>query len=670
MSKSSAAGSRDGKASSLSPTNKEPNGKIQVDDPEKTMSRVTQLIEQLHSNVSSPHEKELTTACLLGTAKSRKEARTLIGSHGQAMPLFVSILRSGTLLAKINVAATLNVLCREDDLRVKVLLGGCIPPLLSLLKSDAVEARKAAAETLCEVSSCGLSDDQVGMKIFVTESVVPTLWEQLNIEDSKDQVVQGLIAGTLRNLCGDKKGYWQTSLDAGGIGIIVNLLYSDNPVSQSNAASLLARLMLAFKDSIPKIIDSGAIKALLGLLGQQKDVYVRASAAEALEALSSKSSDANQVIVDSQGMLVLIEAIVAPLKEGTQGEWGMALQEHSVQALAHICGGMHALVLYLGELSQSPRLVAPIADIIGALAYTLVVFKQSEDEKPFESTKVENILIMLLKPRDNKLVQDRLLEALASLYSNPHLSDGGVINQAEAKKVLIELITMSNGDAREHLILSLIELCTEGVSVWEALGKREGIQILISSLGLSSEQNQECVVEMLSILSEQADDSKWAITAAGGIPPLVHLIEVGSHKARLDATYVLWNLGGHSEDIRACIESSGAIPAFLWLLKNGEPKGQEAAATALIKLIRTADPTTVDQILALLFGDSPSSTAHVVKVLGHVLSMASHSDLVNKGAFANKGLKSLVQVFNSPNQKTQEYASEVLADLFCIRKDM
>ncbi|KAL6547377.1 hypothetical protein OROMI_023098 [Orobanche minor] len=671
MSKSSAAGSRDGKASSLSLTNKEPNGKIQVDDPKKTMSRVTQLIEQLHSNVSSPHEKELTTACLLGTAKSRKEARALICSHGQAMPLFVSILRSGTLLAKINVAATLSVLCREDDLRVKVLLGGCIPPLLSLLKSDAVEARKAAAETLCEVSSCGHSDDHVGMKIFVTESVVPTLWEQLNTKDSKqDQVVQGLIAGTLRNLCGDKNGYWQTSLDAGGIGIIVDLLYSDNPVSQSNAASLLARLMLAFKDSIPKIIDSGAIKALLGLLGQQKDVYVRACAAEALEALSSKSSDGNQVIVDSQGMPVLIEAIVAPLKERMQGEWGMALQEHSLQALAYICGGMHALVLYLGELSQSPRLVAPIADIIGALAYTLVVFKQSEDEKPFESTKVENILIMLLKPRDNKLVQDRLLEALASLYSNPHLSGGGVINQAEAKKVLIELITMSNGDAREHLILSLIELCIEGISVWEALGKREGIQILISSLGLSSEQNQECVVEMLSILSEQADDSKWAITAAGGIPPLVHLIEVGSHKAKLDATYVLWNLGCHSEDIRACIESSGAVPAFLWLLKNGEPKGQEAAAMALIELIRTADPTTVDQMLALLFGDSPSSKAHIVKVLGHVLSVASHSDLVNKGAFANKGLKSLVQVLNSSNQKTQEYASEVLADLFCSRKDI
>ncbi|KAK6132287.1 hypothetical protein DH2020_033987 [Rehmannia glutinosa] len=275
---------------------------------------------------------------------------------------------------------------------------------------------------------------------------------------------------------------------------------------------------------------------------------------------------------------------------------------------------------------------------------------------------------MLLKPRDNKLVQERLLEALASLYGNPDLSC--VINQAEAKKVLIGLITMATGDAQEYLILSLIRLCTEGESVWEALGKREGIQILISCLGLSSEQHQEYAVAMLAILTEQVDDSKWAITAAGGIPPLVQLIEVGSQKASEDATYILWNLGCHSEEIRACVESSGAIPAFLWLLRNGGPKGQEAAAKALTKLIRTADSATINQLLALLFGDTPSSKAHVIKILGHVLSTASHSDLVHKGAFANAGLRSLVQVLNSSNEKTQEYAASVLADLFCNRQDI
>ncbi|CAA3023496.1 CELLULOSE SYNTHASE INTERACTIVE 3 isoform X1 [Olea europaea subsp. europaea] len=667
MSKSSSPERRGRKASPSSQKNKESNGSTEMDDPERTISRVAKFIEQLHA-VSSPAEKELTTAHLLGIAKARNEARALIGSHSQAMSLFISILRNGSLPAKINVAATLGVLCKDDDLRVKVLLGGCVPPLLSLLKSDSTDARKAAAEALYEVSSGGLSDDHVGMKIFITEGVVPTLWEQLNPKNKQDKVVEGFVTGALRNLCGDKEGHWRATLDSGGVDIIVGLLFSDNAAAQSNAASLLARLMLAFPDSIPKIIDSGAIKALLRLLGEQKDVSVRASSVEALEAISSKSTKAKKAIVDALGMPVLIGAVVAPSKEGMHEEGGQALQLHATKTLANICGGMSALILYLGEISQSPRLAAPVTDTIGALAYSLMVFNQNDDEESFDATKIESILLMLLKPRDDKLVHERLLEAMASLYGNAYLSE--TIDQPEAKRVLIGLITMANGDAQEYLILSLTRLCTEGVSVWEAIGKREGIQLLISSPGLSSEQHQEYAVEMLAILTEQVDDSKWAITAAGGIPPLIHLLEVGSQKAREDAAHILWNLCCHSDDIRACVESAGAIPALLSLLKNGGTKGQEASARALTKLIKTADSATLHQLLALLLGEPPRSKADVIKVLGHVLSMASHVDLVNKGAAANKGLMSLVQVLNSSNENAQEYAASVLADLFSTRHDI
>jgi len=641
-----------------------------MDDPESTMATVANLVEQLHANMSSQHEKELITARLLGIAKSRKDARMLIGSHGQAMPLFISILRSGTPVAKVNVAATLSVLCKDEDLRLKVLLGGCIPPLLSILKSESTKARKAAAEAIYEVSSGGLSDDHVGIKIFVTEGVVPTLWDQLNPKNKQDKVVEGFITGALRNLCGDKDGYWRATLEAGGVDIIVGILSSDNAASQSNAASLLARLMLAFSDSIPKVIDSGAVKALLQLVGQENDTSVRASAADALEALSSKSTRAKKAIVDADGVPVLIGAVVAPSKECMQGECGQALQGHATQALANICGGMSALILYLGDLSRSPRLAAPVADIVGALAYTLMVFEHSSDvdEEPFDVKQIEDILVILLKPRDKKLIQERVLEAMASLYGNIYLSRW--LSHAEAKKVLTGLITMAAADVQDYLILSLTSLCCDGVGIWDAIGKREGIQLLISLLGLSSEQHQEYAVQLLAILTELFDDSKWAITAAGGIPPLVQLLETGSQKAKEDAAHVLWNLCCHSEDIRACVESAGAIPAFLWLLKSGRSRGQEASALALTKLIRTADSATINQLLALLLGDYPSSKAHVIKVLGHVLIMASHKDLVQKGSAANKGLRSLVEVLNSTNEESQEYAASVLADLFSTRQDI
>ncbi|TYH12292.1 hypothetical protein ES288_A06G055900v1 [Gossypium darwinii] len=50
--------------------------------------------------------------------------------------------------------------------------------------------------------------------------------------------------------------------------------------------------------------------------------------------------------------------------------------------------------------------------------------------------------------------------------------------------------------------------------------------------------------------------------------------------------------------------------------------------------------------------------------------MSLHEDLVHKGSAANKGLKSLVQVLNSANEETQEYAASVLADLFSTRQDI
>ncbi|XP_020157774.1 protein CELLULOSE SYNTHASE INTERACTIVE 3 [Aegilops tauschii subsp. strangulata] len=639
----------------------------EVDDPGSAMSTVARLLEQLHGSVTSLPEKEVAIKRLLELAKAKKDARILIGSHSQAMPLFISILRSGASSAKVNAAALLSALCKEEDLRVKVLLGGCIPPLLSLLKSESAEAKKAAAEAIFEVSSGGLSDDHIGMKIFVTEGVVPTLWDLLNPKSRQDRIVEGFVTGALRNLCGDKDGYWKATLEAGGVEIITGLLSSKNTASQSNAASLLARLISAFSDSIPKIIAAGAVKALLQLLNRDDDIAVRESAADALEALSSKSTIAKKAVVDAGGLPVLIGAVVAPSKECMRGVTCHSLQSHAVCALSNICGGTTSLLLYLGELCQSPRSAVSLADILGALAYTLMVY-DGTDGKFFDPVEIESILVVLLKSHDSKLLLDRILEALASLYANACFS--GRLDHSNAKKVLVGLVTMASDDVQDHLVHALTSLCCDGFGLWDALGKREGVQLLISLLGLSSEQHQEYAVSLLAILSDEVDDSKWAITAAGGIPPLVQLLETGSQRAKEDAAHIICNLCCHSDDIRACVESAGAVLALLWLLKSDSPRGQEASVKALKVLIRSADSATINQLLALLLSDSVSSKAHAITVLGHVLVLAPQRDLIQNGAPANKGLRSLVLVLDSSNEESQECAATVLADIFSMRQDI
>lgn len=640
----------------------------EIDDIEKAAHTITRLIEQLHAKKSTAQEKELSSARLLGLAKGKKECRKIIGRNVNAMPSFISLVRNGTPLAKLNSASILTVLCKDENMRSKLLIGGCIPPLLSLLKSDSVDARRAAAEAIYEVSLCGMDDDDtVGTKIFVTEGVVPSLWDQLKMKKKQDQTVEGYLVGALRNLCGDRDCFWTVTLEDGGVDIILKLLQSSNAASQSNAASLLARLIRTFPFSVSKIVESGAVQVLAQLLGDEINLVVRASVVNALEAITSKSEEAKNVARDLDGIHLLISAVVtSPVDEENE----RVLQSYGTQALANLCGGMSALIVYLGGLSLSPRLTEPIADILGALAYALRKFQPSshDDKVTLDLTLTEGVLVKLLKPRDTQLIQERILEAMSSLYGNVDVSQS--LNNVDTKRVLVGLTILATGHPRERMITCLSNLC-KYENVWEAIGKREGIQILIPFLGLSSELHQELSVEFLAILTDKVEESRWAVTSAGGIPPLLQILETGvSHKAKDDAVRVLWNLCCHSEEIRLCVEKAGAIPVLLGLLQNGGAKAQENSANTLLKLIKTADPSVIEQVQALFLGDAPKSKTHLIRVLGHVLASASLEEFVTKGSAANNGLRSLVQRLASSNEKMKENAASVLADLFSSRKDL
>eukprot|EP00268_Persea_americana_P027516 TRINITY_DN2687_c0_g1_i10.p1 TRINITY_DN2687_c0_g1~~TRINITY_DN2687_c0_g1_i10.p1 ORF type:complete len:101 (-),score=21.16 TRINITY_DN2687_c0_g1_i10:116-418(-) len=58
----------------------------------------------------------------------------------------------------MQAATVLVSLCKENELRVKVLLGGCFPPLLGLLKSSSAECQTAATKTIYAVSQGGSKD--------------------------------------------------------------------------------------------------------------------------------------------------------------------------------------------------------------------------------------------------------------------------------------------------------------------------------------------------------------------------------------------------------------------------------------------------------------------------------------------------------------------------------
>ncbi|KAG8092725.1 hypothetical protein GUJ93_ZPchr0012g21255 [Zizania palustris] len=635
---------------------------------EETLSSVAQCIEQLRQSSSSSQEKENSLNQLLDLLETRDTTFGAVGSHAQVVPILVSLLRSGSSGVKMLAATVLGSLCKEDELRVKVLLGGCIPPLLSLLKSKSAESRTAAAKTIYAVSQGGIKD-HVGSKIFSTENVVPVLWEQLKVSLKNESLVDGLLTGALKNLSKNTDGFWSATVQCGGVDILIKLVGSGQTNTLANACYLLGALMMEDSSVCSKVLSGETTKQLLKLLGPGNETYIRAEAAGALKSLSAQSKEARRQIANSNGIPALINATIAPSKEFMQGESAQALQENAMCALANISGGLSYVISSLGESLESCSSPAQIADTLGALASALMIFDtNSESISASDPLVIEKTLMKQFKPKAPFLVQERVIEALASLYSNPVLCR--TLADSDAKRLLVGLITMAGTEVQDDLTKSLFALCKKDCDLWQALQGREGVQLLISLLGLSSEQQQECAVALLALLSKENDDSKWAITAAGGIPPLVQILETGSPKAKEDSATILGNLCNHSEDIRACVESADAVPALLWLLKNGSDNGKEIASKTLNHLIHKSDTGTISQLSALLTSEQPESKVYVLDALKSLLSVAPLNDILHEGSAANDAVETMIKILNSPKEETQAKSASALAGLFHCRTDL
>ncbi|KAI5433496.1 hypothetical protein KIW84_020687 [Lathyrus oleraceus] len=124
---------------------------------------------------------------LLDLIDMSENAFGVVGSHSQTVPVLVSLLQSGSLNVKIQAATLLGSLCKENELNVKVLLEGYIPPLLNLLKSSSEEGQVAAAKTIFAVS-------QGAFHCFENNSQTTqfkTFWLD-SLMDSKDEPLASL----------------------------------------------------------------------------------------------------------------------------------------------------------------------------------------------------------------------------------------------------------------------------------------------------------------------------------------------------------------------------------------------------------------------------------------------------------------------------------------------
>ena len=97
---------------------------------------VAQCMEKLQTNTSltSP-PRESTLRSLYELMRTSEDAITAVSCHPQSISILVSILRSDSAPTKTLAAMVIEILTRKEEMRIKILLGGCMPLLIDLLKS-------------------------------------------------------------------------------------------------------------------------------------------------------------------------------------------------------------------------------------------------------------------------------------------------------------------------------------------------------------------------------------------------------------------------------------------------------------------------------------------------------------------------------------------------------
>ncbi|GLJ24579.1 hypothetical protein SUGI_0469640 [Cryptomeria japonica] len=87
------------------------NGLIAMEDPDSIWATIALFIEHFQVKTSTTNEKELATEGLLDLAKSRMDVKNAVGFLITLLKSRITVAKPGTIIANVNAALTLWILC-------------------------------------------------------------------------------------------------------------------------------------------------------------------------------------------------------------------------------------------------------------------------------------------------------------------------------------------------------------------------------------------------------------------------------------------------------------------------------------------------------------------------------------------------------------------------------
>jgi len=558
-----------------------------------------------------------------------------------------SVLSGMTSAELVSVDEATRATNKED-----IFKGGGVVPLVNLLKSGSMGAKRHAAlalAQLCRSAKGAVTETQLAI---MSAGAIGPLVAWL----SKPELgPPAMAARALAELSSENEQTQNTIVEAGAIGPLVAMMINGSPDAQKWAASAVAALSADNTTSQEVVAAEGGIPPLVELL-KRENIGPHEHATRALWHLSLNRD--NQLAIAAEGCLPPLVANLSA--ELNRAKWAAA----ALNALSNECtenqlalarvGAIPPLAVLLGSETEESQLYA-----LGAL---LNIAMAQENR-----TAVVKPLVDLLEVR-NAAAQMKAAESLAMLASRS-AENRTVVAAAGAIPPLVALLgdgrNVSTSQIKSAAALGDLARASESK---QAIVKAGGVPPLVAMLlSPSVEAQMRASIAVCQLASSTS--AQQLIADSDGIPHLVKLLSCSNATAAANAAGALWHLESLAST-KGVIVAAGGIGALVDLLgriaDSDSSDGQDAIAALLSDLARERGSAKasivskggVKHLVNLLDKGSPVAQKHAsCAIWGLTSEPAFQRKVIETGA-----VPLLTKLLNA-EQKAQGYAAAALNNL-------
>ena len=564
------------------------------------------------------HAQELAATVVARLLKSSSSiAQEFCGEDGGSVVPLVKLLSTGSAAGQQQAACALAEVALVVDNREPIAAAGGIEALVALLSSNVVGTSEMAAKVLSNLAK----DGGVKAAALPTSAPSPTV-VSTDAAEPKGSSDDGLEPGVASSVGGEGAGASgrsggagssihgervalrsfeaeaararrQSILSAGGIKQLISML-----VSVSLPSVVIARKM---SELVAKVVGQGADlpsaesgdgKSTKGikLISEDEVIGAQEQAAATISDLAFSDPMMQREIISEDG----VPPLLSLLRSGST-----VSQEHAARAIWTLCMAVENQCVIV-EGGAIPELVG--------------LFKTgSQAAQGYAAAVISELSKGALAARNaepagtgNDAVSDPEIPDTASSQ------DGELLTQcAVAIPSLVALLNTGSEMAKEQAVGALWQLSTISAHR-DAIAKAGGVPPIIQLLDDGTPAAYAHVVAVLARLAEGAPDNQTQIAKK-----LVTLLTSPNEGAQRRAAHSLWDLANDHPGAPVRIVNAGAISPLVTLLGSGPVEAKEEAVGVLSCLAAndTSNQLAIATGLVALQGLAPEEAKEQLAVM-------------------------------------------------------